>query len=60
MSKTRPQTKKKPRLVGELLETARDMRKSGLLTKAAHEKIAKRHADVAPAPRRRPQTRVHR
>jgi putative transcriptional regulator len=36
------------RLTQELLETARDMRKSGLLTKAAHEKITMRHAGVAP------------
>src|SRR6266702_4162550 len=40
---------KTSRLTSELLETARDMRKSGLLTKAAHEKITMRHADIAPA-----------
>jgi putative transcriptional regulator len=38
------------RLTRELLETARDMRASGLMTKAAHEKITMRHMeDVAPA-----------
>jgi len=48
-------TKKKAktsRLTKELLETASDMRKSGLLTKAAHDKITMRHlggSDV-PAP----------
>jgi putative transcriptional regulator len=31
------------RLTEELLETARDMRASGLLSKAAHEKITMRH-----------------
>jgi putative transcriptional regulator len=43
---------KTSRLAGELLETARDMHKSGLLTKAARDKITMRHfgdADV-PAP----------
>ena len=47
---TRPKkTKTKAsRLTQELLETARDMRKSGLLTKAAHEKITMRHSGVAP------------
>lgn len=35
------------RLTRELLETARDMRESGLLSKAAHEKITMRHkADI--------------
>jgi putative transcriptional regulator len=33
------------RLTEELLETARDMRASGLLSKAAHEKITMRHLD---------------
>ena len=38
------------RLTKELLETASDMRESGLLTKAAHEKITMRHMeDTAPA-----------
>ena len=31
------------RLARELLETARDMRASGLMTRAAHDKITKRH-----------------
>ncbi len=33
------------RLTKELLETATDMRASGLLTKAAHEKITLRHLE---------------
>ena len=38
------------RLTQELLETARNMHASGLMTKAAHEKITMRHIeDVAPA-----------
>ena len=40
------------RLAAEILETAKDMRKSGLLTKASHDKITMRHlgtADVAKA-----------
>jgi putative transcriptional regulator len=36
-------TKENPRLTKELLETAQHMRASGLLSKAAHEKITKRH-----------------
>lgn len=37
------------RLTKELLETASDMRASGLLTKAAHDKITLRHLeDAAP------------
>jgi len=35
--------KKYPRLTEELLETAKDMRASGILSKAAREKITKRH-----------------
>lgn len=47
-------TKKKAhsRLTSAILETARDMRKSGLLSKAAHDKITLRHlgtADVSKA-----------
>ena|ERR1700754_1572695 len=47
-------TKKKAtsRLIAEILETAGDMRKSGLMTKAAHGKITMRHlggADIAKA-----------
>lgn len=42
--------KAKPsRLTRELLETAQDMRASGLLTKAAHEKITMRHKADIPA-----------
>ena len=37
------------RLTRELLETARDMRASGLMTKAAHDKITKRHLGTAVA-----------
>src|SRR6266851_431982 len=39
------------RLTAELLETARDMRKSGLMSKPVHDKITMRHvgADVAKA-----------
>jgi putative transcriptional regulator len=39
---------KTSRLTRELLETARDMHKSGILTKAAHEKITMRHSGIAP------------
>jgi putative transcriptional regulator len=35
------------RLTEELLETAQDMRTSGLMSKAAHEKITMRHLDEA-------------
>jgi putative transcriptional regulator len=44
--KTKPKTS---RLTQELLETARDMRASGLLTGAAHDKITMRHVGTAPA-----------
>jgi len=37
------------RLTEELLETARDMHASGVLTKVAHHKITMRHAGMAPA-----------
>ena len=36
-------TKTNTRLTEELLETAKDMRASGLMSKAAHEKITMRH-----------------
>jgi putative transcriptional regulator len=36
-------TKTNRRLTKELLETAQDMRASGLMSKAAHEKITMRH-----------------
>ena len=42
--------KKASRLTKELLETARDMHKSGLMTKTAHDKITMRHvgsSDIA-------------
>lgn len=39
------------RLTKELLETARDMQKSGLMTKAAHDKITMRHLGVSDVPR---------
>jgi putative transcriptional regulator len=38
------------RLTSELLETARDMHASGLITKAAHDKITLRHMGDIPAP----------
>jgi putative transcriptional regulator len=47
-TKTKKIVAKTSRLTRELLETAHDMRKSGLLTKTAHEKITMRHADIAP------------
>jgi putative transcriptional regulator len=41
---TKTSKKARPsRLTRELLETARDMRKSGLMTKTAHDKITMRH-----------------
>jgi putative transcriptional regulator len=48
-TKTKKSNTKASRLTQELLETARDMRKSGLLTQAAHEKITMRHSGVMPA-----------
>jgi putative transcriptional regulator len=41
-------TKGNRRLTKELLETANDMRRSGVLSKAAHEKITMRHLDEMP------------
>lgn len=41
---------KSSRLAAELLATAKDMRKSGLLTKAAHEKITMRHLGSSDMP----------
>jgi putative transcriptional regulator len=38
------------RLTRELLETADDMRASGLMTKASHKKITMRHMEDAAAP----------
>ncbi len=46
---TKTKKPKTSRLTRELLETARDMHGSGILTKVAHEKITMRHAGVAPA-----------
>jgi putative transcriptional regulator len=43
-------TKANRRLTEELLETASDMRASGLMSKAAHEKITMRHLGETPAP----------
>ena len=48
-AKKAPAKKGNRRLTKELLETARDMRASGLLTKTAHEKITMRHAVISPA-----------
>jgi len=47
-TKAKKANAKTSRLTKELLETARDMHKSGILTKAAHEKITMRHSGVAP------------
>jgi putative transcriptional regulator len=43
-------TKANRRLTEELLETAQDMRASGLMSKAAHEKITMRHLGEALPP----------
>jgi putative transcriptional regulator len=48
-TKTKKTKAKTSRLTRELLETARDMHASGLLTKAAHDKITMRHVGIAPA-----------
>jgi len=40
---------KASRLTSELLDTARDMRASGLMSKAAHEKITMRHRAEIPS-----------
>src|SRR3981081_1919476 len=48
-TKTKKTKAKASRLAEELLETARDTHASGLLTKAAHDKITMRHVGVAPA-----------
>jgi putative transcriptional regulator len=50
---TKPKRKastKASRLTRELLETAHDMRATGLLTKVAHEKITMRHKVDIPPP----------
>lgn len=46
---TRTRKTKMSRLTRELLETADDLKASGILTKAGHEKITKRHIGKAPA-----------
>jgi putative transcriptional regulator len=48
-TKKTPRRKPQSRLTQELLETARDMHASGLMTKAAHDKITKRHLGTAVA-----------
>lgn len=48
-TKTKKSKAKSSRLTKELLETARDMHASGILTTAAHNKITMRHAGSAPA-----------
>jgi putative transcriptional regulator len=48
-TKTRKAKATTSRLTEELLKTARDMHASGLLTKAAHNKITMRHVGIAPA-----------
>jgi putative transcriptional regulator len=47
-TKTKKTKTRTSRLTKELLETARDMQKSGVLSKAAHDKITMRHVRVAP------------
>jgi putative transcriptional regulator len=53
MAKKTKATRKKGnnRLTEELLETARDMRASGLMTKAAHDKITMRHLGITLGPK---------
>lgn len=48
-TKPRKINPKPSRLARELLETAQNMRASGVLTKAAHEKITMRHKADIPA-----------
>jgi putative transcriptional regulator len=47
MTKASKKAKGNPRLTRELLETAHDMRASGLMSKAAHDKITMRHLGKA-------------
>jgi putative transcriptional regulator len=47
---------KTSRLTKELLETAGEMRKAGLLGRAAHEKITMRHLGAVPSPKLAPIT----
>jgi putative transcriptional regulator len=48
-TKTKKTKAKTSRLTKEMLETARDMHVSGLLTRAAHDKITMRHVGSASA-----------
>lgn len=48
--------KKTSRLTKELLETAGDMRESGLMSRETHEKITMRHLGEAPKPAAAPLT----
>jgi putative transcriptional regulator len=48
-TKSKKTKAKTGRLATELLRTARDMRESGLLTKAAHDKITMRHVGAVSA-----------
>src|SRR4030081_1787552 len=54
--KAKKKAKGNRRLTEELLETARDMHASGLMTKAVHEKITMRHMNQAASRDRRPLT----
>jgi putative transcriptional regulator len=47
-------TKKPSRLAKELLETAEDMRKAGILSRAAYDKITLRHLGANEAPKAAP------
>jgi putative transcriptional regulator len=46
---TKTKKTKTSRLTKELVETTHDMHRSGLLTRAAHDKITMRHVGIAPA-----------
>jgi putative transcriptional regulator len=48
-TKTKKTKAKTGRLTKELLETARDMHRSGLLTKAARNKVTMRHVGMLPS-----------
>jgi putative transcriptional regulator len=53
-ARKRKTSAKTSRLTSELLETAHDMRASGLLAKAQHEKITMRHKADIPAAATKP------
>lgn len=55
-TKTKKKAKGNKRLTAELLETARDMRASGVMAKAAYEKITMRHLSQAAPDERAPLT----